>query len=133
MSQIIPEYHVNVVYRSIKVTKLFSGSAKAQIETSETSNVVYEYDCVCPDFYIGETKRVLDICIRDHQTKRRDTNIYQHIETCDCYKTLDEKFAEENINNFTSKPKAIYVFISSRFKIISRAIELVENVKNASF
>ena len=60
------------------------------------------------------------IRIRDHQTKSRNTNIYQHIETCDCYKTLDEKFAEENINNFTSKPKAIYAFFSSRFKIISR-------------
>jgi hypothetical protein len=79
MSQIIPEYHVNVVYRSIKVTKLFSGSAKAQIETSETSNVVYEYDRVFPDFYIGETKRVLDVRIRDHQTKSKNTNIYQHI------------------------------------------------------
>ena len=129
MSQIIPEYHVNVAYRSIKVTKLFSGSAKAQIETSETSNVVYEYDCVCPDFYIGETKRVLDIRIRDHQTKSRNTNIYQHIETCDCYKKSAEKLAEENINNFTSKPKAISVSFSSRFKIISRAIELLEIVE----
>jgi hypothetical protein len=66
---------VNVAYRSIKVTKLFSGSAKAQIETSETSNVVYEYDCVCPDFHTCETKRVLDIRIRDHQAKSRNTKL----------------------------------------------------------
>ena len=49
--------------------KLFSGSTKVQIENLETSNVVHEYDCVCPDFYIDETERVLDVRIGDHQKK----------------------------------------------------------------
>ena len=75
---------VNKGYRSIKVTKLFSSSAKAEIEKIENSNVVYKYDCICPEFYIRETKRALDIRIRDHQTKSRNTNIYQLIKTCSC-------------------------------------------------
>ena len=75
---------MNVAYRSIKVRKLFSRSAKAQIETSKFFNIVNEYDCVCPNFYIGETKRVLDVRIRNHQAKNRNTNLYQQIKTFDC-------------------------------------------------
>ena len=86
----------------------------------EKSNVVYEYDCICQEFYIGETKRALDIRIRDHQTKSRNTNIYQHIEKCSCFQKSAEEFANENIENFTSKPKAIYAFFASLFKIISK-------------
>ena len=43
ISQTIPKHCVNFPYRSIKVTKLFSGSAEAEIDKPEKSNVVYEY------------------------------------------------------------------------------------------
>jgi hypothetical protein len=76
----------------------------------EKSNLVYEYDCICPEFNIGETKRAIDIRIRDHQTKSKNTNIYQHIENVLVSKKSAEEFANENIENFTSKPKAIYAF-----------------------
>ena len=58
--------------------------------------------------------------IRDHQTPSRNTNIFQHIKTCSCFKKSAEEFADENIENFTSKPKAIYAFFAYLFKIISR-------------
>ena len=49
-----------------------------------------------------------------------NNEIFQHIETCNCFKKSAEESANENIENFTSKPKAIYAFFASLFKIISR-------------
>ena len=43
MVNIIPEFRVNVTYRSVKVSKLFSFLAKPVTDIYEKSNVVYDF------------------------------------------------------------------------------------------
>ena len=79
MSDILPNFRVNVCYRTIKLTKLFSLHAKQKLNQNEMCNLVYKYLCPCKFFYIGQTKRLLQIRAHDHQTPSRNTHIYQHI------------------------------------------------------
>ena len=61
MSQILPNFKVNVSYRAVKVSKLFSFLAKAENDTYQKSDVVYEFTCPCKEIYIGQTSR--DVCL----------------------------------------------------------------------
>ena len=52
MANIIPEFRVNVTYRSIKVRKLFSFLAKPETDTYEKSKLVYDFLCPCDEVYM---------------------------------------------------------------------------------
>ena len=67
MSQILPDFQVNVTYRSVKISKLFSFFAKPVIDKFEKSGCVYEYLCPCEEINIGETARMLINRIYEHQ------------------------------------------------------------------
>ena len=43
MSNILSNFRVNIAYRTIKVTKMFSCHAKQKIELKEQNNIVYKY------------------------------------------------------------------------------------------
>ena len=77
MTKFVPicSFRVNVCFRNIKVTKIFSRHAKADIDLFDRSNCVYNYDCVCLDSYIGETKRCLGVRISEHQQNSKGSNI----------------------------------------------------------
>ena len=106
MANIIPEFRVNVTYRSVKVSKLFSFLAKPVTDTYEKSNLVYEFLCPCNEIYIGQTCRMLIHRVREHQQNSSQTNISLHISCCDAYIKNSNDFADENSNHFTSPQKA---------------------------
>ena len=85
MSQILPNFRVNVSCRAVKVSKLFSFLAKAETDTYEKSDVVYEFTCPCKEIYIGHTRRMLITRIREHQQNSSQTNVILHITCCDAY------------------------------------------------
>ena len=58
MSKFVPGFRVNVSYRIIKISKLLSHLAKAQIDTLKKSNVTYCFKCPCDKKYIGQTLRL---------------------------------------------------------------------------
>ena len=120
MQRLIPDFRVNVAYRAVKVSKLFSFMAKPQIDNFEKSNVVYLYRCPCEEKYIGQTLRVLKTRIKEHQYDSCHTNINLHNLSCQTFKSESEKFVLENNQNYTSAPKAKFDYFQNRFKIIGR-------------
>ena len=99
---------------------MFSSHAKQKLNQNEMCNLVYKYLCPCKSFYIGETKRLLQIRAHDHQTKSRNTHIYQHISTCATYIKEASEFALNYPNQFTSPKKAKVVFFKSKFSVLEK-------------
>jgi hypothetical protein len=118
MSQILPNFKVNVTYRAVKVSKLFSFLAKAENDTYEKSDVVYEFTCPCKEIYIGHTRRMLITRIREHQQNSSQTNVILHITCCDAYIENSQNFVDENIENFTGLQKTKFQNFKDKFKII---------------
>ena len=120
ISKFIPEFNLNIAFRTVKVKKLFSYQAKAYIEKFDKSNVIYEYDCVdtCADFYIGETKRTLLTRVKEHY--KGTSNICAHINTCEHYKNSANIFVQENKKQLPDPEDARFEFFKKRFKIIDK-------------
>ena len=100
MSKFVPTFRVNVCFRNVKVTKLISRHDKAETDVFERSNCVYNYDCVCKDTYICETRRCLKVRIRDHQKNSRNSNISHHIQNYPDFIQQSKDFHHSNINGF---------------------------------
>ena len=94
ISQYIPEFKLNIGFRSLKVRKLFSYQAKPVVENFEKSKVVYEFLCSCNDLYIGETNRTLLVPLKQHQ--HTSSNICAHMQTFDRYKIDAQQFVDKN-------------------------------------
>ena len=54
---------------------------------SVTYRVVYEFKCYCQLSYIGETQQQFCKRIQEHNQPSRKTAIFNHIDSCDTYKT----------------------------------------------
>ena len=67
MSKILPDFRVNVAYRSVKVSKLFSFLAKPVTDKYEKCDLIYEFECPCKEIYIGQTACMLIHRVREHQ------------------------------------------------------------------
>ena len=131
MSQLIPEFRVNVAYRSIKVSKLFSSFAKPVTDKFEKCDLVYEFLCPCDEIYIGQTSRMLIHRIREHQMPSSNKNICAHILCCSAYIENSEKFAIENAENFTSPLKAKLSNFKDKFKIIKKGFRYYKERERA--
>ena len=94
MKKYVPEFSVNICYRTFKVQQLYSGSAKAPQPTFYCTNLVYKFQCPCNSAYIGETGRELIVRAREHQQQSRSKGkpIYEHILTCHEFLTNRAKF-----------------------------------------
>ena len=120
MSEILPDFRVDICYRTIKVTKIFSGHAKAQIAQNDRSNVVYQFTCDCKNIYIGQTKRFLRIRAEDHQRASSGSHVFSHITDCTHYIKKAHEYALNQKDKFTSPPKAKLSYFKSRFSIIAK-------------
>ena len=85
VSNFLPNFNLNIAFRSVKVRKLLSHQEKAIIDKFDKSNVIYQFDCTCADFNIGETGRTLLTRLKEHKN-RGCSNICAHINTCEQYK-----------------------------------------------
>ena len=99
MSNILPNFRFNIAYRTIKVTKKFSSHAKEKIDQNMMCNMVFKYLCPCDEFYIGQTKRCLQIRIGEHQRPSSGSHVFSHI---------------------NSPNKAKFAFFKSRFYIVKK-------------
>ena len=67
MKILLPECHVSLALKTIKISQLFSKRAKAPPEPLfETENTNYDFLCDCKSNYIGICKIPLDHQIREH-------------------------------------------------------------------
>ena len=58
---------MRVVYRSGPTLRSLLTKVKDPLPVSKLSNVVYEIPCKCGKVYIGETRRRLETCIKEHK------------------------------------------------------------------
>ena len=118
MTKFIPDFRINVSFRTVKIKQLISRQSKALTETFETSNTVYQYDCSCSDFYIGQSGKTLIKRCGEHL--HHTSNIGLHIADCPIYKQKYDEFCETNTINFkTLKQKKVH-FIKQFFKILKK-------------
>ena len=82
-----PLYTVNYGWKTLKLSKLFSPKLKHSIPDLEKCGVVYEFKCYCQLSYIGETQQQFCKRIQEHNQPCRKTAIFNHIDSCDTYKT----------------------------------------------
>ena len=62
----------------------------------ETANCVYCFECECSAKYIGQSKRLLKVRVREHQQPSRESSIYRHIIGCEDYKKKFTIFKKPN-------------------------------------
>ena len=118
MTKFIPDFRINVSFRTVKIKQLISRQSKALTEKFETSNTVYQYDCPCSDFYIGQSGKTLIKRCGEHL--HHTSNIGLHIADCPIYKQKYDEFCETNTINFkTLKQKKVH-FIKQFFKILKK-------------
>lgn len=96
IKKLLPNFHINLSYRSKKVKQLFSTSGKQPISKFENTNVIYKFECPCAQSsYVGMTERELTIRIREHQQPSRLSSIYHHIISCPIYRKKFKHFKKE--------------------------------------
>ena len=120
MKNIVPEFLVNIAYKSIPVSNLFSTNSKASIPYEETSNVCYQFRCDCSSHYIGHTSRPMIERIGEHQRKSTAKGIYYHILTCPEYLKKQNLFRPYPYTKMTSKQRK-FAFFKSQFKILQKS------------
>ena len=125
MKKLLPDFKVNLAYRSKKVTQLFSTLAKVKKDPYETENVVYKFQCTgrsCSS-YIGQTEKPLIERITQHNQYCHARGPYFHKEDCEIYKKKLESFLKENgnpITNSRAHHKLEIDFLKSHFTILEK-------------
>ena len=116
-----PKYRINIAWRSEKLEKLFSHKLKLSIPTLEKIGTTYQYDCLCQDKYIGESKRQLRNRIKEHNQPSKKTAISDHIygNTTKLIQPCPD-FTSELVNNFGEQPTPSqkFTFIKNRFTVL---------------
>jgi hypothetical protein len=88
MKLMLPNIHVSLALKTVKISQLFSKSAKGPEESKiETANTNYHFICPCKSDYVGRCKKPLDHRIKEHfrSTKDSDNHIHNHIKSCPHY------------------------------------------------
>ena len=63
----MPNFHVRLAYKGIKLSNLFSADAKPKIsEEIQTTNCVYHFKCLCLSHYVGMTARTIKARATEH-------------------------------------------------------------------
>ena len=60
-------YNIRVVFRSGLTLRSLLTKVKDPLPAEKQANVVYEVPCTCGKVYIGETKRCLEIRLKEHK------------------------------------------------------------------
>ena len=96
MQTLLPDFSINVAYRSKKLSNLISSSLKHSISPFEQNNVIYKWQCPCSESsYIGMTSRLLKQRVQEHQWDSVDSPILLHREVCPEYQKGLRKFRKE--------------------------------------
>ena len=125
MRKILPSFRINVAYRSVKVSQLFSTKSKVTTARLDTPNVVYKMQCSGPKChaYIGQTERQLIERIKIHSQPSQGKGILLHLENCAIYLNKFETYLGDNGNpspHSRAYAKLRLEFLASHFTILEK-------------
>ena len=123
MTKLVPDFTVNMSFRSVKLTKFFSSRAKPRKDATQTINCVYKFSCHCSSSYIGMSGRQVIERITEH-FKPKEDGIYHHIIHCDIYKTKEKNHLKNSnktpLWNRKKRDELKFEYFKSQFKIIQK-------------
>ena len=125
MKRILPNFHVSLALSTVKISKLFSKSAKAPPGSMiETANTNYNFVCVCKSNYIGRCHRPLDHRIKEHYRGGKDSNdIHLHITSCPEFIKNQRKILRASKSSQLKQMQVYKIkldFFRSKFSIIAK-------------
>ena len=80
-----PEFRINFAWKSVSLNNVVLPRLKRKLSDTETSGVVYKFECDCKKSYIGETRRLLITRASEHGQKSKKSEISEHIFQCEKY------------------------------------------------
>ena len=120
----MPNFHIRLVYKGIKVSNLFSADAKPKHpDVLDTTNCCYHFKCTCSSHYVGMTARMIKTRAKEHRNPSSAKGIYYHINSCPTYLSKLKAFEEQNINpnsGSRAKKKIRDKFFMQHFRILQR-------------
>ena len=118
-----PSYHINIAWKLEKIQKIFSHKLKMPVPELEKIGVTYQFDCLCQESYIGESKRQLQNRIKEHNQKSKQTAISNHIYG-NSLKKIDPcpEYNSEIKNQFGAQPNP-----NQKFSFITKQFSLLQN------
>ena len=97
MKNSIPEFKVNIALRTVKISQLFSRSAKADnLSIYDTPECIYHFVCDCKEDYIGMSLRPLHHRIHEHGQSGRKSEVFLHKKDCKHYQKSLAKVKRNN-------------------------------------
>ena len=86
-----PNFKLRIAFSTLKLSSIILPTLKPKKEHLLQSNIVYKFTCSCTDTYIGESERLLQTRIYEHN--RTNTNVFKHITKCTTYiNALNDSF-----------------------------------------
>lgn len=124
MKKVTPDISINLCYRSIKISEIYSHTFKPIRDKFNINNCVYKFACVCSSTYIGQSKRKLKKRSEEHNQPSKSLGVVEHIQSCEFYKTRKKAFMED----FKNLPKPLKLtelqkeneFYKSHFSILQK-------------
>ena len=117
MKNVLPQFLVNVAYKTKPVQHLFSTNYKAKIPYEETTNLCYNFKCECGSQYVGQTGRTLEERAREHQQLSNAKGIYWHIKRCPEYRQKENLFIP---NRYMTTKQKNFLFYLNHFNILQK-------------
>ena len=130
MKLLLPNFHVSLALKTVKISQLFSKSAKGPEESKiETAITNYHFICPCKSDYVGRCKRPLDHRIKEHfrSSKDSDNHIHDHINSCPHYMKKIRKILRD-AKSSQLKPRQVWTLKIDNFR--SHFHILKKNFKN---
>ena len=122
---LIPDFHVRLAYKGIKLSNLFSADAKPKNNDEiETTNCCYHFKCLCLSHYVGMTSRTIRARAKEHRNPSSAKGIYYHIHSCPNYITRLTQFENENFrpsDGVRTRKKLRDKFFMQHFRVLQKS------------
>ena len=117
VKKLTPEFRINFAWKSISLNNIVLPRLKRKILDTETSGIVYKFECDCKKTYIGETRRLLITRASEHGQKSKKSEISDHIFQCEKY---EKQF---NVDYLLPGVKERKLFLLKHFSILSKGLQ----------
>ena len=125
IKNVIPDFHVRLAYKSVKLANLFSADAKPKnVDEIETTNCVYHFKCLCLSHYVGMTARTIKTRATEHRNPSKAKGIYYHIHSCPNYLTRLAEFENTNFrpsDGVRARIKMRDKFFMQHFRVLQKS------------